>query len=155
MTDKKKLIIIRGPVGTGKTTMAKAILAKYPEYKHLEVDMVFTDKDGGYHFNLLELGKACEWCATTAEQYMNEGHSLVVSNPFSQIWEMEIYFMVAKSLDYEITLMDCMTFFGNPHNVEQKVIDAQRERWESAEIIQQCCPYIKIVQNPNTEVRTK
>lgn len=146
---KKRLFIVRGPVGTGKSTVALAIASKYPDMKHLEADMCFTDKDGVYRFNLAELGRVYEWCATEAESLMSEGVSLVVSNPFSQLWEMEIYLVVAARYEYEVIMIDCMHQFGNPHQVEQKVIDAQRKRWETAEDIQKFYPEIQILPNPN------
>lgn len=46
----KKLYIIRGAPGSGKSTKAKALIAENLDLLHFEADMFF-EQDGPYKFN--------------------------------------------------------------------------------------------------------
>lgn len=144
-----QLTIVRGIAGTGKTTVALAILAQHPDWIHLEVDQWFTDDKGVYNFVLSELGHACGLCSEAAEAAMNEGKSVIVSNPFTRPWEMEIYFIIAEGKGYDIVVIDCLTEYPNIHGIQPELITSQRERWVDGEQLVLDHPTIKLIENPN------
>ena len=120
----KHLTLIRGLPGSGKSTMAKLMAAN-----HVETDMWFV-VDGVYKFKRDELQMAHEWCQNQVAGYMNQDKNVVVSNTFTQHWEMEPYLRLAEDYDYDVTVIRCNADFGSIHNVPEKAIQAMRERFE-------------------------
>ena len=88
----KELFLLRGVPGAGKTTLAKSIGGK-----HLESDMYFVDPVTGYYnFNPIKLKDAHKWCQNSVAAAMHNNESkIVVSNTFTQKWEMEAYYEMA------------------------------------------------------------
>jgi len=87
----QKLIIVRGATGAGKTTYVKnTILKGNPAFKHMETDMCY--KNG---FNLIELPKAHNTCFKTVKLWLEQGHSVVVSNTFVLVGEFKPYLDMA------------------------------------------------------------
>lgn len=94
----KELILLRGLPGSGKSTLAK-ILVGEKDYCHKEADMYFIDSDGKYNFNPSKIKDAHKWCQNEIEFFMKYDNSpIVVSNTFTQEWEMEPYFEMAKKI---------------------------------------------------------
>ena len=89
----KELFLLRGVPGAGKTTLAKSIGGT-----HLESDMYFVDSiTGEYIFNPNKLKDAHQWCQESVLSFMIAGESkIVVSNTFTQKWEMDPYYKIAK-----------------------------------------------------------
>ena len=62
----KKLVIIRGIPGSGKSTHASGLIKAYQSEgrttAHFEADMFFTHEDGSYHWNPKQIGFAHQWC---------------------------------------------------------------------------------------------
>jgi len=92
----QQLILIRGLPGTGKTTLAKQLVAGASEdAKHCEADRFFykPDRNGGlqYVFDPSKLPEAHANCLSRTEHALKDGRSVVVSNTFTQRWEMEGY----------------------------------------------------------------
>ena len=56
---------------------------------------------------------------------------VVVANTFSQSWEAEPYFKLAKKYDYSPFVLECQNDFGNVHEVPQETIDEMKNRWEN------------------------
>jgi len=92
----KVLTLLRGLPGSGKSTLAKMLVGD-KDYCHKEADMYFVDGRGEYKFNPAELKDAHTWCRQEIEFVMQYGHShVVVSNTFTQEWEMEEYYKLAE-----------------------------------------------------------
>jgi len=125
---EKTLYIVRGIPGSGKSTLAKTLGGV-----HLEADMYFLDSDGNYNFDVLKLKDAHEWCRKSVKKYMEEDqYRIVVSNTFTQQWEMDPYITLAKEHGYK-------TFYiisenrhegKNIHDVPQDILDKMKERFE-------------------------
>ena len=83
------LRLIRGLPGSGKTTLAK-------QYNclHLEADMYFI-KNGQYSFDKHQLQNAHQWCLLQTEIALKNNMDVVVSNTFTQLWELERYIKLA------------------------------------------------------------
>jgi len=110
-----KLILLRGPSGTGKSTIAKHLIEKYnldPNKNDVpawvESDHFFTSVfgDGKYHFNIAKLKNAHQWAQLEAEHGMLIGLGLViVSNTFIALWEMERYLELAEEYHYAVEII--------------------------------------------------
>ena len=99
--------------------------------------MYFTNGDGQYIFNGADLKEAHEWCQSQVEMAMIFNHTsglnenIVVSNTFTQEWEMEAYYKLAESYGYRVfsLVVESRHQSGNIHNVPEEVIEKMRERF--------------------------
>ena len=98
----KQLMLIRGLPGSGKSTVAKL----FDKALHFEADMYFLDSDGNYQFDASKIKNAHNWCRDSVMDAMKEGHPIVVvSNTFTQEWEMDAYYLLAEELGYRVISM--------------------------------------------------
>jgi ABC-type molybdenum transport system ATPase subunit/photorepair protein PhrA len=95
---EKNLYLVRGLPGSGKSTLAKLLVGD-KDYCHKEADMYFVDAEGNYKFKPSQLKEAHEWCKNEIDFVMKYEHSpVVVSNTFTQEWEMDDYLELAKKI---------------------------------------------------------
>lgn len=92
----QQLILIRGLPGVGKSTLAKIIAAGIDgDCTHCETDDFFYQPDSNgyleYVFDPSELSVNHARCFKRTKQALESGSSVVVSNTFTQRWEMEGY----------------------------------------------------------------
>lgn len=127
----KNLYLIRGVSGAGKSTFAK-VLADSLLCPHLEADMFFIDANGEYNFNQTLLKEAHNWCKNKTEVCMEDCDNIVVSNTFTQEWEMKPYFDLAEKYGFRvITLIVENRHKGKSiHNVPTYTILNQMKRFE-------------------------
>jgi 50S ribosomal subunit-associated GTPase HflX len=128
----KNLYIIRGCSGAGKSTIAKMLVGN-KDYRHKEADMYFIDRDGNYNFVPSKLKEAHKWCQEEVEFLMNLEHSpVVVSNTFTQEWEMKPYFELAEKYGYTVfsLIVENRHKGKNQHNVPEGKIEEMRNRFE-------------------------
>jgi len=122
-----RLTIIRGLPGSGKTTVAKT---EYPEAKHCEADQYFEDGNGNYNFDPGKLKDAHEVCQKCARDGLESGKDVVVSNTFTQCWEMEPYIDMADDAGADVEIRIERGDYGNVHDVPEYVILAMKNRFE-------------------------
>lgn len=123
----KELILVRGCPGSGKSTFAKLLGGK-----HIEADMFFM-KDGEYQFDFTKLKDAHRWCNTIVGGWMSDGEErIVVSNTFTQEWEMKDYYDWAKDFDYKVFSLIVENRHGgvNEHGVPEDKLEIMRKRFE-------------------------
>jgi len=117
-----QLILIRGLPGSGKSTLAKSL-----GFTHFEADMFFGED---YQFDAIKLKDAHAWCQQSTEEALANGQNVVVSNTFTQAWEMEPYFKMAKKWGVKPQVILCQGKFKNIHNVPENAIERMRQRFQ-------------------------
>jgi predicted kinase len=126
------LILIRGISGSGKTTHAKELIKQIPTFSHYEADMYFY-RNGKYQFAPNKLNLAHHWCKTQTENDLQNGKSVIVSNTFTQKWELEPYIQLARKYNADILIKKATGNYQNVHGVPDDVVEKMRARWEDVE----------------------
>lgn len=127
--DQPKVIIFRGPPGSGKSTAARTL---YPGRLLLEADMYWEERE----FNPKYLSEAHEWCLETAKLAYANGVSFCVANTFTRRWEVELYIEAFNPVIYR-----CTGEFQNVHNVPDTKVQKMRDRMEDIEGEKLWIPY--------------
>lgn len=120
----KVLFLLRGVPGSGKSTLAKHLVGE-KDYCHKEADMYFVDEKGNYNYDPFETRNAHEWCQEEVEFLMKYQHPvIVVSNTFTQEWEMAPYVEMAKKYEYAVSTLIVENRHGgiNVHNVPEETL---------------------------------
>jgi predicted kinase len=129
---EKILYIVRGVPGSGKSTFAKSLGGT-----HFETDKFFM-VDGEYKFDGTKIKEAHKWCQDSVNTAMLLNHTsglnsiIVVSNTFTQEWEMEPYFQMANYFDYKVFSIVVENRHGgiNQHGVPEDKIQIMKDRFE-------------------------
>lgn len=123
------LVLIRGIPGSGKSTTARKMREKNPEYVHIEADMFFM-RDGVYMFDASKLGAAHAWCQARTEAELRAGKTVIVSNTFTTIKELRPYFEIARRVlgTYPV-VHTCHGKFENVHGVPPEKIKQMSDRF--------------------------
>ena len=120
-----KLILIRGLPGSGKSTLARALTNI--GYKHLEADIYHINPDTRkYEFDPKNIKSAHIWCQTSTKKLLDSGKDVVVSNTFTQLWEMQPYI----DMGHSINILVAKGNFESVHNVPADVLNNMAQRWE-------------------------
>jgi ABC-type molybdenum transport system ATPase subunit/photorepair protein PhrA len=134
----KTLYIIRGIAGSGKTTFANTIVDSIAV---CEADQYFVDKETGeYKFNPDEIKIAHQWCKDEVENRMKYNQDtygldyseIVVSNTFTQEWEMDPYFKLAEKYGYRVFSLIVENRHGgtNTHGVPDEKVEVMKNRFQ-------------------------
>ncbi len=92
----KELFLLRGLPGAGKSTLAKSLSGI-----HLEADQYFME-DGEYKFDASKLKEAHAKCQNAVRVWMGSQDRIIVSNTFTQAWEMQPYYDLAEEHGYRV-----------------------------------------------------
>ena len=128
----KELFLLRGLPGSGKSTLAKMLVGD-KDYYHKEADMYFVDGDGNYNFQPSKIKEAHKWCQEEIEFLMKYEHSpVVVSNTFTQKWEMEEYYKLAERYEYRVhsLIVENRHNGVNEHGVPVDKLEQMENRFE-------------------------
>jgi predicted kinase len=128
----KTLYIVRGVPGSGKSTFAKSIGGI-----HIEADQFFME-NGKYNFDITKIKLAHKYCQNQTEAWMKtdgtqvNNDKIVVSNTFTQEWEMEPYFKLAEKYGYRTFSLIVENRHGgvNEHDVPEDKLELMKNRFE-------------------------
>jgi predicted kinase len=123
----KTLILLRGLPGAGKSTLAASLTRE-----HYETDMFF-ERGNGYEFDVSRLREVHQWCQDMVWMAMIRGElKIVVSNTFTQEWEMEAYYELAKRYDYQVhsIIVENRHNGVNKHGVPADKLEQMKNRFE-------------------------
>jgi predicted kinase len=129
----KELFLLRGLPGAGKSTLAKSIGGT-----HFEADMFFLDENSNYKFDVTKLKDAHAWCQNEVNTSMilnvttGEHERIIVSNTFTQEWEMDAYYALAKQWGYTVFSLIVENRHGgvNEHGVPDDKLEIMKNRFE-------------------------
>lgn len=105
----KELFLLRGLPGAGKSTLANSIGGTW-----VEADQFFVNKEGVYQFDATKLKEAHKYCQARvkhAMEFYSNGEDIIkytsfgkiiVSNTFTQAWEMQPYYDLAEEHGYRV-----------------------------------------------------
>jgi predicted kinase len=123
----KELFLLRGLPGSGKSTLAESLGGS-----HMEADKYFT-YEGKYEFDVTKLKDAHDWCQNAVKVFMeNKSKRVVVSNTFTQEWEMTPYFELAEKHGYKVYSLIVENRHGgvNEHGVPEDKLKLMKKRFE-------------------------
>jgi predicted kinase len=123
----KELFLLRGLPGSGKSTLAESLGGS-----HMEADKYFT-YEGKYEFDVTKLKDAHDWCQNAVRVFMeNKNKRVVVSNTFTQEWEMKSYFDLAEKHGYRVYSLIVENRHGgvNEHGVPEDKLEIMKNRFE-------------------------
>ena len=126
---KQQMILIRGLPGSGKSTLAR-LLQKTGLFYWCEADLFFLDEEGNYNFDIKQIKEAHNYCKSMIADALAHNLNVIVSNTFTQKWEMQPYLTMAKAYGIEPFIIETKGTWANIHNVPQEVIERMKNRWE-------------------------
>ena len=130
-----KLILIRGFPGSGKSTLAREMIASGAADAHFEADMWlrlkssydekgffngFTTATRDYCWSPERSKAAHAACIEAATRALWSGKTVVVSNTFTKLWEMQPYLDAAKTLGASVQIVVAVGEYGSVHNVPKE-----------------------------------
>lgn len=134
----KRVIILRGISGSGKTTYRHK---KFPDAPYVSSDDFFINRYGIYEYDRGKLGKAHNYCLREFIEWITEGNPdvLVVDNTNTRVAEIAPYYAVAECYGYK---PEVLTLIAHPdiaheqnkHGLTLDTVMAQHERLISEEL---------------------
>lgn len=125
----KTLYIVRGVPGSGKSTFAQSL-----DCPVFEADQYFIDSETGeYKFDGSKIKLAHNWCKLRVEHSMEDDiQKIAVSNTFTQEWEMDAYYELAKQYGYRVFSLIVENRHGgvNEHGVPEDKLEQMKTRFE-------------------------
>lgn len=127
--NKKRLFLVRGVPGSGKTTLAD-IIGGY----QISADDFMINERGDYSFSTDKLNTCHALCLNAVESAMTlKVGKICVHNTFTRNWEMEPYKVIAERYGYEVFVVRCENDFGNTHDVPDSKVKSMLDRFEDNE----------------------
>lgn len=125
----KKLILLRGPAGSGKSTKCKE-LGGSPE-NTCSADDYFIRPDGKYDFNHHKLSNAHKWCLDKAEKLMYTDTPVVFvdnTNIFKKHYKSYVDF--GNEYGYDVSQVVLTGDYKSIHDVPTATVMRMKENFE-------------------------
>lgn len=128
----KKLVLMRGWPGSGKSTCAKKESVKFKKSLVLSTDDYFVcPNTGDYIWVSSLIGEAHVWNRKRTEDAMKRGKSpIFIDNTNIRLWEMDGYLKLAKIYGYETFQFPCSGNFENTHGVPREKVEQMKDSYE-------------------------
>ncbi|XP_077666186.1 NEDD4-binding protein 2-like 1 isoform X2 [Eretmochelys imbricata] len=136
----KRLYLLRGLPGSGKTTRARQLKREFPGAVILSTDDFFFTEDGTYVFSPDCLDEAHLWNQKRAHKAMKNGKSpVIIDNTNIHAWEMKPYVIMARENNYEVIFQEPDTHWKfnvrelarrNNHGVPREKIQRMKDQYE-------------------------
>lgn len=111
--------------------MAKELANGIIQHPHFEADDFFTHPDGQYVYKPEFTKSAHQLCQLNTLKAMVDGYpKVIVSNTFTQLWELEPYLEMAKTHNYTVDIIECDGRFENVHNVPEDKLKQMEGRFQ-------------------------
>jgi len=94
--------------------------------------MYHLDENGNYNWKAENVKSAHQWCQHECKRAMEWELKLVVSNTFTQEWEMKPYYELAEKYGYKVFSLIVENRHGgkNVHNVPEETLEKMKTRFE-------------------------
>lgn len=123
------LIIVRGLPGSGKSTIARRLLAEdYERFVHLENDMFLTKATGEYIWSPSAYKAASAKCFEITKLRLATGFHVIVSNCFLTNKAIKKYADLVN-ID-NLYIIDVKSRFESIHNMSDKVMKRMQSSFE-------------------------
>lgn len=123
----KQLIIIRGPQGAGKSTLASVLAPQY-QAEIYEADMYFINPSTGeYNWDASKIGAAHKWCQERVRSKLKEGRNVIVSNTSISKKELDVYLKIAEEEGASVWELIAWGKFQNTHGVPEEKVQEKRK----------------------------
>jgi predicted kinase len=130
MMNYKRLILVRGISGSGKSTFCMSVWHSETS-AWFEADHYFYNEDGEYNFDASKLNEAHTACQDGVRKAMTQEQEIIyVSNTFTTEEELEPYFEMAKEYDYNVTslIIENRNNTKSVHDVPEATLQKQEQR---------------------------
>lgn len=155
---EKELILVRGAPGSGKSTLAMLISIKFGYDIH-ENDAFFTNNNGEYNFDINFHQHAKDVCFEKTCESLDLDRSVVVSNTFTTIKEMEPYLEFARKKMINVNVIEMDLQYDNVHCVPDFVVKDKIEKFErypnAHKISSSNYELVSVETNENKEIKRK
>lgn len=123
----KKLYIIRGVPGCGKTTFANDICDKV-----VSADDYHYDDEGNYNWKPENMKAAHRYSQGKTRSIMETGKDVAVANTSTTVKEMKPYYKMAEEFGYTVFSIIVENRHGgeNVHNVPEATLEAMEKRFD-------------------------